>query len=176
LRVIAKDSDFRPLDLATTRITVKRVDGQPAANPGDDSNRSFKQAVLSAEPSGESPGRYVAQFTAREAGAYLATAEVTDRTGKVIGRAEAGWVHDPVADEFKSIVPNRALLEELTRRTGGAMVDPGELATLAERLARAPAPITETWSRPIWHNPLMFAAVLGCFLAEWAWRRWRGLP
>ena len=176
LRVTAKDTEYRPLDLATTRITVKRVDAEPAANPSDDSDNSFKQAVLTAEPSGESPGRYVANFKAREAGAYLATAEVTDRAGKLIGKAEAGWVHDPAAEEFKSIVPNRGLLEELARRTGGAMVDRAALANLPERLARAPAPITETWSRPIWHNPLMFAAVLGCFLAEWAWRRWRGLP
>ena len=113
---------------------------------------------------------------AREAGGYLATAEVTDHAGKLIGRADAGWVHDPAAEEFKSIVPNRTLLEELTRQTGGAMVTRAELAGLADRLARAPAPITETWSRPLWHNPLMFAVVLGCFLAEWAWRRWKGLP
>jgi uncharacterized membrane protein len=176
LRVSAKDKEFRPLELATTRITVRRLDAGDTAPDSRETEDVFEQAILPAEPAPDAPGRYVTHFNAREAGAYLATAEVTDRTGKLIGKAEAGWVHDPAADEFKSIVPNRSLLEELTRRTGGAMIAASDLATLAERLARAPAPITETWSRPIWHNPLMFLAVLGCFLAEWAWRRWRGLP
>ncbi|HYD85447.1 MAG TPA: hypothetical protein VEA63_15380, partial [Opitutus sp.] len=134
------------------------------------------QATLPAELSPDSAGRYTATFTARDEGGYLATAEVTDRAGKFIGRAEAGWVHDPAAEEFRSIVPNRALLEELARRTGGAVIDRSELAHLVDQLARTPAPIMETWSRPIWHNAWIFAVVLGCFLAEWAWRRWRGLP
>jgi uncharacterized membrane protein len=176
LRVTAKDREYRPLELATTRVTVRKLDATPSTSTDGETSEGFKQAVLPAEPSPDSPGRYVTNFVAREAGAYLATAEVLDRTGKLIGKAEAGWVHDPAADEFKSIVPNRALLEELTRRTGGAMIEHGDLASLAERLSRGPAPITETWSRPIWHNPLMFLAVLGCFLAEWGWRRWRGLP
>src|SRR5690606_16216545 len=155
-----RDAEFRPLELATTRITVKRVDASPTTGDAENGN-GFSQAVLPAEPSADAPGRYVANFVAREAGGYLATAEVTDRAGKLIGRAEAGWVHDPAAEEFKSIVPNRALLEELTRQTGGSMVTRAELAGLTERLARAPAPITEAWSRPLWHNPRMFAVVLG---------------
>jgi Uncharacterized membrane protein len=172
LRVTARDQDFRPLELATTRITIRRhgsAELQPAPT-------TFQQATLPAEPSPDTPGRYVAQFTAREAGAYLATAEVIDRAGKLVGRAEAGWVHDPAADEFRSIAPNRALLEELARLTGGAVLAPDELSELPDRLVRSPAPIMETWSRPLWDNPWFFAAVLGCFLAEWAWRRWKGLP
>lgn len=176
LRITARDREFRPLELAAAKITVRRVDAAHPTNAAETTNGGFTQASLTAEPSPDAPGRYVTHFIARDAGAYLATAEVLDRTGKLMGRAESGWVHDPATEEFRSIVPNRALLEELTRRTGGAMIDRSALAGLAERLARAPAPITETSSRPIWHNPLMFAAVLGCFLAEWAWRRWRGLP
>ncbi len=172
LRVTARDKNFRPLELATTRITVRRANGGPTPP----SANTFQQATLPAEPSPDTPGRYTADFTAREAGAYLATAEVIDRAGKLVGRAEAGWVHDPAADEFRSIAPNRALLEELARRTGGAVLTPAELSDLPDRLTRSPAPIMETWSRPLWHNPWFFAAVLGCFLVEWSWRRWKGLP
>lgn len=172
LRVTARDQDFRSLELATTRITVRRAEGGPTPSAAT----TFQQATLPAEPSADTPGRYVAQFTAREAGAYLASAEVIDRAGKLVGRAEAGWVHDPAAEEFRSIAPNRALLEELAHRTGGAVLTAHELSQLPDRLVRSPAPIMETWSRPLWHNPWFFAAVLGCFLAEWAWRRWKGLP
>ena len=179
LRVTARDKDFRPLELATTRVTIRRAEGGPT--PSSTTTQpspppTFQQAILPAEPSPDAPGRYTANFVARESGAYLATAEVLDRAGKLVGRAEAGWVHDPAADEFRSIAPNRPLLEELARRTGGAVLDHRELPQLAERLSRSPAPIMETWSRPLWHTPWFFAAVLGCFLAEWAWRRWKGLP
>ncbi len=178
LRVTARDKDFRPLELATARITVRRADAGPAAAsaPSPPREPNFQQATLPAEPSPDTPGRYTADFTAREAGAYLATVEVTDRSGQLVGRAEAGWVHDPAADEFRSIAPNRALLEELARRTGGAVLAPAQLSDLPARLTRSPAPVMETWSRPLWHNPWFFAAVLSCFLAEWSWRRWKGLP
>ncbi len=176
LRVTAKDREFRPLEIATVRITLRRIETGHDDKAAPTSKEGFKQAVLTAEPSTEVPGRYVANFTPRDTGGYLAVAEVSDRTGRGVGRAEAGWVHDPAADEFRSLAPNLELLRELSRRTGGAMIDRTELAGLAERLAHAPAPVTEIHSQPLWHNPWMFAAVLGCFLAEWAWRRWKGLP
>jgi hypothetical protein len=101
---------------------------------------------------------------------------VKDRSGAVIGRAEAGWVNDPAAEEFRSLVPNRPLLEELARQTGGSIVDADALDQLALQLERAPAPLMELTSRPLWHNPWVFLVVMGCFIGEWAWRRWRGLP
>lgn len=176
LRVTARDREFRPLEIATVRITLRRIETGHEDKTSSAEKDGFKQAVLTAEPSPDAPGRYVANFTPRATGGYLATAEVTDRSGRVAGRAEAGWVHDPAADEFRSLAPNRELLRELTRRTGGAMIERADLAGLAERLSKAPAPITEIHSQPLWHNPWMFAAVLGCFLVEWAWRRWKGLP
>jgi uncharacterized membrane protein len=194
LRVTAREPDYRPLESARVRVTVQRTEGVPgrdgegsrlaspasardalaATDPGE-RPEGFQQAVLTAEPASESPGRYTAAFAARDAGAYLATAEVHDRAGRLIGRAEAGWVHDPAADEFQSLVPNRALLEELARRTGGAIIEPSDLGQIVKRLSSAPAPIMETTSRPLWHNGWVFLAVLGCFLGEWAWRRWRRL-
>ena len=108
--------------------------------------------------------------------AYLADVEVTDRTGKVLGHAQAGWVHDPAAEEFRSLTPNLALLEELARRTGGEVVPWSGLASLAAKLGRAPAPISEDFSQPLWQQGWVFLAVLACFLSEWGWRRWKGLP
>ena len=56
------------------------------------------------------------------------------------------------------------------------MIAWSQLEGLAARLRRMPAPITEAWSEPLWHQSWVFLAVLACFLAEWGWRRMRGLP
>lgn len=176
LRIAARDREYRPLELAKVRVTVRRIDPPDTSNETAPDAGGFREATLPAEPSPDFAGRYVARFAAREPGAYLAQAEVLDRTGQLVGRAEAGWVHDPVSEEFRSIVPNRSLLEELARQTGGAVLEPQQLADFVSQLTRAPAPIMETRAQPLWHNPWFFAAVLGCFVAEWLWRRWRGLP
>jgi len=39
-----------------------------------------------------------------------------------VGRAESGWTSDPAADEFRSLKPNRALLENIAKRTGGEII------------------------------------------------------
>jgi hypothetical protein len=178
LTVTAHDKEYKPLDLATVHITVRRVDvapkdpatGSAAAGP------AFTQAVLPAEPVADAPGKFAATFAPRDAGAYLADAEVTDRAGNVLGHAQSGWVNDPAADEFSNLAPNRALLEELARRTGGEVIPWTSLGSLAAKLARMPAPITEDISEPLWQQGWVFLAVLACFLSEWGWRRWKGLP
>jgi hypothetical protein len=93
-----------------------------------------------------------------------------------MGRAQAGWVNDPAAAEFRSLEPNRSLLEELARSTGGRLLAWSELDAFAERLPRELAPIMEVRAYPLWHQSGVFLAVLACFIAEWIWRRWRGLP
>jgi hypothetical protein len=84
-------------------------------------------------------------------------------------------VNDPAAEEFRSLEPNRPLLEELARRTGGTLLAWTDLASFAERLPREAAPIMETRVYSLWHQSGVFLAVLACFIAEWVWRRWRGL-
>jgi hypothetical protein len=36
--------------------------------------------------------------------------------------------------------------------------------------------VTETKVHPWWHGPFGFLAALGCLIAEWGLRRWKGLP
>ena len=115
-------------------------------------------------------------MSSAEAGAYCVDAAVTQSDGKVVGRAQAGWTADPAADEFRSLKPNRALLETIARRTGGQMVAMNDLRDFVQRLPERGAPITETVSRPLWHQPGIFLFVLGCFMADWGIRRWKGLP
>jgi len=37
------------------------------------------------------------------------------------------------------------------------------------------APITESWTSPLWHQAGVFLFALTCFVAEWGLRRKRGL-
>jgi uncharacterized membrane protein len=171
LRVTAYDPEYRPLDLGVAHVKITRVGAKAAADsPG------FEQVTLPAEPVMDAPGQFTATFTPHESGSYLAEADVVDKTGKVIGRAQAGWVNDPSLEEFQSLAPNKALLEELARRTGGKVIDWSQLNTLPAMLPTQHAPITEDSSHPLWQDSGVFLAVLLCFLAEWGWRRWKGLP
>jgi hypothetical protein len=34
----------------------------------------------------------------------------------------------------------------------------------------------EPWSKPLWQEPAVYLFALGCFVAEWGIRRWKGLP
>ena len=174
LRVVARDEEFRPMESANVHLTLKRMG---ASAPGENEKGAlFAQVTVEAESVPDLPGTFEASFTARDAGAYLAEADVVDTLGRPVGRAQAGWVSDPAADEFRTLEPNRTLLAELARRTGGELTAWSQLDRLKEKLQLRPAPIEETWSFPLWHRPEVFLLVLACFLTEWIWRRWRGLP
>jgi uncharacterized membrane protein len=177
LIVKAHDEEFKPLDNATVRLTVRPVrlmspQGEQSTNSVTDTN----YLQITAEPSAGTPGTYEATYIARDAGAYSVTALVTQADGKVAGQAAAGWSSDPAAAEFRSLKPNRALLEAIAKRTGGEVVALADLEKFVRRLPERHAPVMETWTDPLWHNPVVFLLVLGCFVAEWGIRRWKGMP
>ena len=179
VRLIVKthDEEFKPLDNATVRLTIRPVrlmSPQSEKSTNNASGTNYLQ--ITAEPSAGIPGTYEATYIAREGGAYSVEALVTQSDGKVAGRAAAGWTSDPAAAEFRSLKPNRALLEAIARRTGGEVVALSDLEKFVRRLPEHHAPVMETWTDPLWHKPVVFLLVLGCFLAEWGIRRWKGMP
>ena len=93
------------------------------------------------------------------------------------GCATPGWFdRDPSDLDRGSLpTPNVALMEQLARQTGGAVLSPDDLAAFARDLPTKRAPVTEAWTRPLWHTPWMFAFALACFTGEWGLRRWKGL-
>jgi len=171
LRVTARDKEFHPFDLASAKITIKRSDQPAVVVPG-----GFSQVTLTAEPLPDSPGQYAATFAPRDPGAYLAEVELLDKAGNPLGKAQTGWINEPSAEEFSHLAPNRTLLEELARQTGGQVVDRAHLAQFVKDLPNRKAEHMETVSEPIWNQGPVFLAVLACFLTEWGWRRWKGLP
>ncbi|HWF18118.1 MAG TPA: glutamine amidotransferase, partial [Verrucomicrobiae bacterium] len=177
LVVTAKDEAFKPVDNANVQLTIRpaRVfdsQGNGALNAVSETN----YVQLTAEASPNQPGTYEATYIAREAGAYTVAVNATQSDGKEIGRTSAGWTSDPAAEEFRSLKPNRALLESIAQRTGGKVLKMDELADFARHLPERRAPITEPWSDPLWQKPLVYLFVLGCFVTEWGIRRWKGLP
>jgi hypothetical protein len=165
LQVRVRDKEFKPLDNATVRITII-----PSAE-----SAQMNSASLNAEPALTEAGLYEAMYVPRATGGYLAEAVVTDADGLEVGRAQAGWSADPAAEEFKSLKPNRALLEGIARQTGGEVISMNNLAAFVDKLPSLGAPITESVTTPLWHKPLVFLLALACFVAEWGLRRWKGM-
>jgi hypothetical protein len=102
-------------------------------------------------------------------------ASVTDENGAAAGQAQTGWTTNLAAAEFQSLVPNRALMAALAQKSRGQIVAAEELSTFVGRLLARPAPVTESWTQPLWHTPAVFLFALACFVGEWGLRRWKGL-
>jgi hypothetical protein len=135
---------------------------------------------LTATPAPAERGLFEATYLPRASGGYVAQATVAGADGTKLGDVPTGWTVDLEAREFQSVKADRPLLEKIARQTGGRLVEAGELERFAQGLPRRDAPITETWVRPLWDlpgiQPAMFLFALACFIAEWALRRWKGMP
>lgn len=167
LTAVARDEDFRPLQLGSATVFIERV------------SQSESGEALSLElpmkPVSNRPGQFELELPLDETGAYLARVEVTDADGVVVGQAESGWVAQPLVDEFASLSPNRALLERIAVQTGGRVLELDAVSQLAAELQQRPSPMMETWSKPLWHSNWLFLLALACFLTEWLLRRRKGL-
>lgn len=164
VRLVARvrDAAFEPVDTAAVAFTVRTPSGA--------------EYRLDGEPSLDEPGMYAADYAPHESGGFRATALIRDQQGTEIGRAETGWTSDPAAEEFRRIDVNRKALESLAAATRGEIVRADDLAEFVQSLPTREAPVMEAWNRPLWHNPWMLLAAIGCFAGEWGLRRLWGLP
>ena len=173
LQVRVRDKSFEPADNVSIALEVDEPNAA-GTEPGG------RRVQLTAAPAPAESGLFEAAYVPRTSGGYLARVAVTDAAGSKVGDAEAGWTVDLEAREFQSVKANRPLLEKIARGTGGRVVEIDELDEFARRLPRRDVPIMEVWTRPLWDLPgilpAVFLFVLACFVAEWAIRRWRGLP
>lgn len=169
LQVRARDSKFRPVDNAQVTLEI-----QPRLLKSGESGPT-NAVRITADASATEAGLYEARFIPRVTAGYQAIAIVTNAFGAEIERAHVGWNSDLAADEFRNLTPNRALLERLARQTGGRVISPAELSSFARTLPDQSAPIMETGSQPLWHNPWWFGFALSCLLGEWGIRRWKGM-
>ena len=170
LQVRVRDEKFEPLDNAGVTLTVRPIGGT-----GQGSGAVPGPVRLPAEPALSEAGVYQATYIPRESGGYMLEAVVTNNVGAEVGRAEAGWSSDPAAEEFRSLKPNRALLEEIARKTGGEVIESDRLEAFVASLPQRKVPISESWTLPLWHQPIVFLFALACFIGEWGLRRWKGM-
>jgi len=120
-------------------------------------------------------GRYVADFSSREPGAYRIIATAKSSDGTLIETRETGWVSDPAVAEFESLQPDRKFLQQIAEKTGGEMVELADLESFAAEFDSQKVPISETKTIPWWHRWPIFASAIGLLLAEWGARRMWGL-
>jgi uncharacterized membrane protein len=166
LQVRVRNQAFAPMDDVSVVVEVQEPGGR-AVQP-------------TATPVPTESGVFEATYVPRASGGYLAKTVIADPLGNPLGQAQTGWAVDLEAREFQSVKANRPLLGKIARQTGGRIVEADELADFARALPRRDAPITEVWVRPLWDLPGILPAVfllaLACFVAEWALRRWKGMP
>lgn len=160
IAVRAADARFEPLDNATASVKITAPGGE--------------KLELSAAASDQRPGVYEASYVPRTAGPYRAEVVVAGPDGAEIGRRQSGWTSDPAAAEFRTLRPNRPLLEKLAAETGGRVVAPADLAAFVAELPNLKIPITEPSITPLWHQSWVFLLALGCLCGEWGLRRWKG--
>lgn len=161
IKIRAHDAEYLPLENATLQISVRTPDGN--------------QVELSAEADDEEAGLYVAQHHSRIPGPHHASVTVTAPDGSPVGQCEAGWVAEPLADEFRQLRVNRALLDEIAAKTGGQVLELDDLNAFVSGLDQREMPVTETWINPLWHHPAFFTFAIACLVGEWGLRRWKGL-
>jgi hypothetical protein len=166
LQVRVRDKTFAPMDDVAVTVDVQEPD-----------SRSVR---LTATPVPSESGLFEAVYVPRASGGYFAQVAVAGADGVKLGDAQTGWTTDLEAREFQSVRTNRPLLERIARQTGGRLVEVDELDGFARTLVHRDVPITESWVRPLWElpgvRPAVFLFALTCFIAEWAMRRWKGIP
>lgn len=137
---------------------------------------SEKTAELYGEADLEKDGHFVANFYPREDGAYRAKLVTNGNNGGKLGEREVGWSRNSNADELRYLKPDRSILERMAAATGGRVLEMNEvMAFVKQDLPAMETPVTEHWSRPLWHAPWLFMAALLLLLGEWGLRRWKGV-
>jgi hypothetical protein len=107
----------------------------------------------------DGPGRYRGTFRPSERGVYLVRARSGGDT------VSAGLVHNPGSEVATGTI-DRALLNEVARLTGGAVLEPDN-HTLPE-----PPPPADAW---VDLRPALLALMLLVFLIELSVRRWENV-
>jgi uncharacterized membrane protein len=161
LVVTARGSNFHPSEQSTVSVRVQSPDE--------------RWSDVEMQPDASKPGRFTAPIPAGKSGPWLAEAAVTDAADGNIAHVQSGWAVNEDAEEFSALRPDPAPIQTLAKQTGGRVLAPEELEKFVEELKSKPQPVMESHSDPLWHHAGWLALAMGCFVGEWALRRWKGL-
>lgn len=162
LAIQVRDAMAEPLDNADVKVSVSTPDG--------------KQVAVDVNASEKTPGEYETEYVPRMSGPYQARVTVTAPDGSAVGEAMTGFSFEPETEEFRTLRPNRQLLERIAERTGGEVLEAAQLDRFVSSLPNRRIPITEPWVYPVWHQWPLLALAIACLVGEWGLRRWKGWP
>jgi hypothetical protein len=110
-----------------------------------------------------------------DSGVYMATATVAGPDGSAMGIATAGWVYEPEATEMARLGIDEDKLQRLAETSGGSVLSPSQLQSLANWIPTDRVPIKEIRIYPLWHAPWVIGLAIGALMLEWWIRRRYGL-
>jgi hypothetical protein len=119
-------------------------------------------------------GRFNATIRPDQAGLYRIRVEAR-RGASLLGAADR-WIYVGGSDrEFIDPRLNEAMLGRLARASGGRYASDAARSSIHSWLRSAALQTASPRTRDVWHEPLVFIAVIGLLSAEWVLRRKRGL-
>jgi len=132
------------------------------------------QAPLTALRTDPARARWRASFIARQTGVHEIEARLPLLTGgeaSAITRIAAAERDDEMAD----VAARRDLMRTLTDRTGGGLLPINEPESALAFIGQSRSSRIEWRMAPLWDEWWLFTLLTGALLAEWTWRRRRGL-
>ncbi|MBX3416352.1 MAG: hypothetical protein KF851_02020 [Pirellulaceae bacterium] len=179
-RVVLRNEKFAPLDNARVMARIIPIQtGNTTTSPDAtnvDTARSTSFLDLTALPHDQEPGVYELEYTPKQSGPFRIEWTATGPDGADLGTRTTGWVAQPLVQELTQLNANQEFLERLAQASGGRIVEPRELDSFCRAVPVTEAMVTETKVHPWWHAPFLFWTAIGCLIAEWGLRRWKGLP
>ncbi len=115
------------------------------------------------------PGLYEYDVTLDEPGDWTITATYKDHVDTQTIRA---GISDA---ELQSPRANPEAMKELADATGGAVIDPSQMAKLAERLGAAPRRVSQACTIPLWNLPATLAFLFLAICLDCLIRKRRGM-
>ncbi len=164
----------RPDSLAGARILRKDGDKEEAVALVPLARREAQPRVLEGRVRDLPPGEYQVELVIPELADKLhGPTEPAGQSGKL----RAGFaVTAPDGEEMAELATNWPLLEEMASKTGGRVFAPEDCAGLVELLTRQAATRTERTEHRLWQWWVTLVVLLALLTAEWAGRKWAGLP
>ena len=122
----------------------------------------------------EKDGEYTARFTPEQDGIFEVAVEAR-RDSVVLGATESSVRVAPSGAEYRDPQQRRPLLERVAEDTGGRYYTADGVDELPEDLRFTGGGVTVTEERDLWDMPFLFLLLGGLMVAEWGYRRRRGL-
>jgi len=156
------DGERKPVSADRLEVSV-----EPETDPSAP-EASASKVRLNLLPVTGRPGWFSGRFRPEAEGRYVARVQSSPTTRATFSIIAA-------SREWEDPTPEPALLEEIARRTGGAVASLGDLERIAERIpdARMSEVIGRTAST-IWDSAAVLALFCGLIITEWILRKvWR---